>query len=83
MKISKVNIKRSGHLKNMVGFASIEFDNDLSLNSISIFRNPDGGYDINYPSEDILDPEHYWIFRPLSLKAHHTLESAILRELEK
>lgn len=81
MKINKVSIRKSNHINGLMGYATVEFENDLSLGSISIFKNPSGGYSINYPTSDLLDPEDYWIFRPLSLKTHSIIENAITKEL--
>lgn len=81
MKIRKISINRTNGEDNLIGFASVEFENDLMLSSISIHRNTNGDYRLNYPTGEILDPEHYWIFHPLSIKTHTTLKKAILREL--
>lgn len=83
MKISNVKIDRNNRCGDSIGFASITFSNDLFLNSISIFEKPDGGYRIEYPTESTLDPNHYWVFRPLSLSTHNIIENAILKELKK
>lgn len=73
MEITKISLSLVEPKDNLVAYASVEINRELSLNKISVYRRVIGsGYRIAFPAD-----EGKPIFCPLSLELIDKLESAI------
>ena len=79
MKIKNVIIKPVTPNNGLIGFASITLNEDIALNSITIYRKLDGsGYRLVYPTKGQTAAKY--IFHPLTRQMSKEIEQAIFEE---
>jgi DNA-binding cell septation regulator SpoVG len=70
--------------KGLIGFASLTFDNKLSLNSIAVYTRPDGdGYRLLYPSKLLLNGKQINTFFPINNEVNELIKKAVVRKIEE
>ena len=70
--------------KGLIGFASVLFDNQLSLNSIAIYTKPAGnGIRCLFPSKRLINGKEISLFYPINKLAANTIMEAIAKKIEE
>jgi len=65
--------------KGLIGFASVVFDNKLSLNSIAVYTRPDGSdYRLLFPSRQLPNGREIQSFYPINNETYETIKKAIV-----
>jgi DNA-binding cell septation regulator SpoVG len=82
MNINNVRIRVVNKGDGLVGFATITYDDCLSLGSIGIHRKYDGTYRITYPSY-ILGGVRYYAYRPINKAASRMFNIAVIEECKR
>ena len=77
MKVSRVEIVPVRPNHGLIGFASVELDGQLLLNSIGIFSRRDGrGYRLTYPTRQGGDAE-ITVFHPIRPDLSKAIEAEV------
>lgn len=70
--------------KGLIGFASVNFDNKLSLNSIAVYTRPDGSdYRLLFPSKQLPNGREINIFYPINKETSELIKEAVARKIEE
>ncbi|MFC1699982.1 hypothetical protein ACFL1I_08545 [Candidatus Omnitrophota bacterium] len=67
--------------KGLLGFASCIVNNALSLNSISIYSRPNGGYRLLYPIKTLPNGKEINIFYPINKETSEIINKAIFKKI--
>lgn len=70
--------------KGLVGFASVVFDDKLSLNSIAVYTRPDGSdYRLLFPSRQLPNGREIQTFYPINKETSESIKEAIVKKIEE
>lgn len=70
--------------KGLIGFASLTFDNKLSLQSIAVYTRPDGSdYRLLFPSKQLPNGREINIFYPINKDTSELIKEAIVKKIEE
>jgi len=70
--------------KGLIAFASLIFENKLSLNSIAVYTRPDGS-DIRllFPTKLLPNGKEMNIFYPINREVYEDIKEAIIKKMEE
>ncbi|MCX5705464.1 MAG: septation protein SpoVG family protein [Candidatus Omnitrophica bacterium] len=70
--------------KGLIGFASVVFDNKLSLNSIAVYTRPDGSdYRLLFPSKQLPNGREIQTFYPINKETAELIKEAVVKKIEE
>lgn len=70
--------------KGLIGFASLTFDNKLSLQSIAVYTRPDGSdYRLLFPSKQLPNGREINIFYPINRDTSDLIKKAVVKKIEE
>ena len=70
--------------KGLIGFASLTFDNKLSLQAIAVYTRPDGSdYRLLFPSKQLPNGREINIFYPINRDTSELIKKAVVKKIEE
>ena len=82
MEITDIRIKKIESEGNLLGYASVTFDDDFVVHNIRVMNGKNGKY-IMMPNRKVKSGEFKDIVHPINTDFRRTLETAILEAYDK
>jgi len=83
IKITELQIIPVKPKDGLIAFASFVFNNQFYLSSIGLFRKPDGGFRLVYPTKKFSNGKNINIFYPISKEVGDTILKIVSEKYEE
>jgi stage V sporulation protein G len=83
MTLTEIQIVPLKPRNGLVAFASITYNNQLSLNSIAIYTRPNGDFRLVYPTKTLPNGKILSLFYPINQKTGRIITEAVIEKFRK
>lgn len=83
IEVTEIDVQFVNFKKGLVAYATIIVNNLLRLNSIAVFKNPNGGYRLAYPYKMMGKNKKIYFHNPINREIQVYFEEAVSNYISK